>query len=78
MPPKRSDGLSERERNGDRRLAIHPTPREPVQDETTETHPYLRYLPGGGPCWETDCPISEKFICDDCAEDAIESADPNG
>jgi hypothetical protein len=24
------------------------------------------------PCWEKDCPIAERFICDDCADDALD------
>ncbi len=29
---------------------------------------------GEFPCWEQDCPIAERFICDDCADDALDEA----
>ncbi len=27
---------------------------------------------GEYPCWQKDCPIAERFICDDCADDELE------
>ena len=27
---------------------------------------------GEFPCWEKDCPIAERFVCDDCADDALD------
>ncbi len=29
---------------------------------------------GEFPCWEKHCPIAERFVCDDCADDALEDA----
>ena len=26
---------------------------------------------GEFPCWEKDCPIAERFICDECADDEL-------
>ena len=30
---------------------------------------------GEFPCWEQDCPISERFVCDDCADDEMEESE---
>ncbi len=30
---------------------------------------------GEFPCWQQDCPIAERFICDDYADDAFEESE---
>jgi hypothetical protein len=27
---------------------------------------------GEFPCWDQDCPLTERFVCDDCADDALD------
>ena len=27
---------------------------------------------GEFPCWEQGCPLAERFICDECADDALD------
>ena len=27
---------------------------------------------GEFPCWEKDCSIAERFVCDECADDALD------
>jgi hypothetical protein len=40
-------------------------------DKPSHTHT-CDICQGEFPCWEQDCPIAESFICDDCADGALD------